>query len=173
MYCIAQHKFDRDGSLVVDLSRFNVIRLADGHIMNSQPLSAKQAQRLFDSLPKPVGVKQETAVVNQDQQQKVRWRKTGGGSFRLASGKIIKQNQIFDAFPHEIPLSFRDTVVPIDKKAFEQATAGPEVKPFPLQYEVKTVSPGWYAVFDSNGKRLNDRSLRLAEAQALLEELRS
>ena len=43
----------------------------------------------------------------------ISWKKLGGGSFRLATGRIIKPNQIFDATEAEIPKAFRDVVVSV------------------------------------------------------------
>lgn len=39
------------------------------------------------------------------------WQKKGGGSFTLANGKTIKPGGQFQAYDHEIPKAFRDTVV--------------------------------------------------------------
>lgn len=43
------------------------------------------------------------------------FRKKGGGSFRF-KGKIVKQNQTFEAYPSEIPENFRDIIVPVGSK---------------------------------------------------------
>ena len=48
----------------------------------------------------------------------IRWRKEGGGSFRTkinGKDRIIKPGETFRALPEEIPLAFRDVVVPLDK----------------------------------------------------------
>jgi len=42
---------------------------------------------------------------------KLKWRKIGHGSFKLARGKIVKPNEVFTAREDEIPLSFRDLIV--------------------------------------------------------------
>lgn len=43
-----------------------------------------------------------------------RWKKTGGGSFRLKSGKIVKPNESFRAKAEDIPKAFRDILIPLD-----------------------------------------------------------
>jgi len=46
----------------------------------------------------------------------LRWKKIGGGSFRLASKRIIKPNQTFMAAEEEIPLAFRDQIICLSDK---------------------------------------------------------
>jgi len=153
----------------VSLHQFDVVD-ADGNPVNDKPLHPRAAGRLLaERLAEAGREKGAEMESNQDAQvveQKVRWRKIGGGSFRMRDGRIIKPNQEFMAFPHEIPQAFRDVVKPIEplpeEPPLEVATGG---------YEVRSVGPGWYAVFDVSGKRVNDKGLRQAEAQALLEEL--
>jgi hypothetical protein len=50
---------------------------------------------------------------------KLKWRKVGGGSFRMASGRIIKPNEVFHARVEDIPAPFRDMVVQLED---EEAT---------------------------------------------------
>jgi len=96
----------------------------------------------------------------------ISWKKLGGGSFRLATGRIIKPNQIFDATEAEIPKAFRDVVVP--------------VKPLPPEPKLEVVSGGysvrhrgsnWYDVMDGQGKTLNEKALRQDDARRLIESL--
>ncbi len=66
----------------------------------------------------------------------VRWKKIGGGSFRMGN-KIIKPGQIFTATPNQIPKSFRDVVIALDKDVtWEQPTKDVT----PRKIEVKTAS---------------------------------
>jgi hypothetical protein len=44
----------------------------------------------------------------------IMWKKNGGGTFRLPSGKIIKPNQKFRARIDEIPKAFRDQIIPLE-----------------------------------------------------------
>lgn len=97
------------------------------------------------------------------------WRKTGGGTFRMNNGRIIKPNQKFKARPDEIPEGFRDVVVPLDKTQATEAPLPPIAKP---QYSIRQKSPGWYDVVDDNsGKALNEKGLRPEAAKELIAQL--
>jgi hypothetical protein len=101
--------------------------------------------------------------------EKIKWLKKGGGSFRMADGKIIKPNQTFMAAPEEIPVGFRDVVVPLEEI--------PEAKEPKIlvgsAYKVeKRQNSSWYDVVNSvSDKPINDKALRLEDAKALLKEL--
>lgn len=101
--------------------------------------------------------------------KRIRWRKIGGGTFRMGKGRIIKPNQVFRARPSEIPEGFRDVVVPIDDVGTEE----PEVvTPQSPAYEIRQRSVGWYDVINvSTGKVINERALRKSDAEALLASL--
>lgn len=104
----------------------------------------------------------------------IRWRKIGGGSFYMHN-KIIKPNQIFDAHLEDIPDGFRDVVVPLDDKASQDiktATAVSQEPAVQLEYFVKSRGGGgYYDVVDKNGKVLNEKALRKAGAESLIESL--
>lgn len=83
----------------------------------------------------------------------------------MASGRIIKKNQVFHADPDQIPEGFRNLVVPVD---------GVEEKPIEIvtpSYTIESGSPGWYNVIDANGKTMNEKQLRQADAQKMVEAL--
>lgn len=99
-------------------------------------------------------------------EDKVRWRKTGGGSFRMKNGRIIKPNEVFYATVAEIPRGFRDVIVPID--------ALPEEAPIisATKYELRTRGVGWFDVVNTaTGKVENENALRKADAERLLRDL--
>lgn len=94
------------------------------------------------------------------------WRKIGGGSFRMKSGRIIKPNEKFKARPSEIPMAFRDVVVPLE----------PLPQPPPLEvadagYSLRSRGPGWYDIVDANGKVMNESALRRDDAEEQLAKL--
>ena len=100
---------------------------------------------------------------------KVRWRKDGGGTFRLARGKIVKPKEIFLAHPDEIPKGFRDTVIALEDlpedKSPKPASPGP-------RFELLSKNGGWYDVINTESEKpVNDKSLRASEAKELIEEL--
>lgn len=100
---------------------------------------------------------------------KRRWRKLGGGTFRMANGKIIKQNQVFEATTDEIPIAFRDSIVPIDGEIpiAEQPALKSSTK-----YELRTKGVGWFDVINTETtKPINEVGLRKEAAEKLLQEL--
>lgn len=133
--------------------------------------------------------------------EKVRWLKTGGGSLRLKTGKIIKPNEKFSACPEEIPEAFRDIVVPIgdlpkevpivsetEFKIEDREVEATEVEEVPggaavgtedmVEHEgepthkIKDRGRGWYDVVNvATGKPINDSGLREDAAKELLESL--
>ena len=116
----------------------------------------------------------------------IKWRKEGGGSFRMASGKIIKPGQVFLARPDEIPEGFLDTVVPLEDSPDIPVTpvrgvrARPAGKKDPdeltievakTEYLLKSRGGGWYDVVDSNDKVLNTKALKRQAALDLIKSL--
>jgi hypothetical protein len=88
---------------------------------------------------------------------------------------IIKPNQTFLAREDEIPLGFRDTIVPVDpvavvKKREEKDREVAEVAEAP-KYFLKEKGGNWWDVVNEEGKVQNEKSLRKADAEALLKQL--
>ena len=98
---------------------------------------------------------------------KVWFVKTGRGSFRFR-GKIIKPNQKFLAYPGDIPPSFMDVVIPLDKKAAKLVR--PKVGP--VEYKLEPRGGNWFNIVNAKtGKRMNEKGLRRVEALKLVEKL--
>ena len=103
--------------------------------------------------------------------EQIKFIQTGGGIFRLASGRIIKPKQSFKAFPDEIPEAFRDTVKPMDKdKAEVYKETGIASVP-DIEFTVKSEGGGWYNVISAEGKVMNEKKLRKEDADELKEAL--
>ena len=106
------------------------------------------------------------------------WKKTGGGSFHVNIGgrvMIIKQNQTFLARTEEIPLAFRDTVIPVDPAAASKVVKKREEvakKAAPSKYFLKERGGNWWDVVSEDGKVQNEKALRKPEAEELLTLLR-
>jgi hypothetical protein len=100
----------------------------------------------------------------------IRWKKVGGGSFKLGN-RLIKPGQIFIARPEEIPLAFRDVVVAQD--AIREHT--PE--PIPVVKSKYTVKPHgqsktWFDVVNNTtGKVLNEKGIKKDVAEQLKQDL--
>lgn len=108
-----------------------------------------------------------TKTNNETPNTKIRWKKMGGGSFRLFSGKIIKPGQVFRANEEEIPVSFRDVVTPLDDLPPEEKAAALE----PQVYEILHKGAGRWVVLNPEGKIINDGYLTREEALKLKDEL--
>jgi hypothetical protein len=103
----------------------------------------------------------------------IKWKKLGGGSFRLGTGikaKKIKPNQFFEARLSEIPKGFRDVVVPVDPAALdaiEHPGGRPVVGP---SYGIQD-APGNQGLYNIvhliSGKPLNKQPLLADEAQEM------
>ena len=110
----------------------------------------------------------KTIPEENDQPEILRWRKTGGGTFRMGNGKIIKPNQVFSATVEDIPEGFRHMIVPADGSVDEVDQ--------PLEitqeiYAIRSASPGWYNVVDSQEKVINEKMLRQDAAKELVQSL--
>jgi len=86
----------------------------------------------------------------------------------MASGKIIKPGQVFEAFEDEIPVGFRDVIIPLEPIPAKEEV---HVEPVPPEYTLKHRSGGYYWIVDSNGKTMNEEALKKEEAEELIEKL--
>ena len=98
--------------------------------------------------------------------------KRGGGSF-VFKGKMIKQNQTFDAFPDELPKDFLDVIVPATPKDAEKMATShsPVVEVTAMEYFLKSRGGGWYNVVSKDGKVQNEKALKREEAEKLVKSL--
>lgn len=100
-----------------------------------------------------------------------KYRKDGGGSLRLP-GRMIKPNQEFWAFPHELPGSAMDVITLIEGDPPGPLPVEVPVEVKKLTYElVSRGGGGWYNIVDSNGKVVNEKALKEDKAKELLDEL--
>ena len=100
--------------------------------------------------------------------------KTGKGTFRLANGKKVKPNEVFQAYPEDIPEAFRDVIKPYgqDKQVEEVFQVTGKVEdPTPIYSIQETDSVGWWNVVDSQGKVVNENKLRKNDAEELVNQL--
>ena len=104
---------------------------------------------------------------------KPRWRKLGGGSFRL-NNRVIKPNQVFRASPEDIPEAFRDVVVCLDDLPADELEHAIEqtAEAFSGGYQIRARGVGgWCDIVDAQGKIVNEQALRREDAENLLREL--
>lgn len=99
---------------------------------------------------------------------KQKWRKIGGGVFRIGS-RTVRPGEVFYADASEIPSSFRDIVIPVPTQGF----AAPEVLvPSVPTYMIISAGAGWYDIVNAlTEKPINEKRLRLAVAEKMLADL--
>lgn len=100
----------------------------------------------------------------------IRWKKLGRGSFRMPN-RIIKPGEIFTAKPSDIPLSFRDVIIPVDDLPKEMLEVKVDGKK-PVFSVAKRDKGTWYDVIDDKGKKINEKALTKEAAISLVESLR-
>jgi hypothetical protein len=117
---------------------------------------------------------QRTNKVEKEEQvdkQLLKWRNSGGGTFRMAGGKIIKPNQVYKAYEDQVPAAFRDTQICLEEIPTEVKVIPKKSKNATPKYEIVHKGAGWYDVIDSSGKPVNEKALREAEAITIKSEL--
>jgi len=103
-----------------------------------------------------------------------KFRKTGKGTLRLSSGKVVKGGEVFYAYPEEIPEAFRDTIELLDtkqeatKETFKDHGVVEDESP---KYSLDMVGPGWFNIVDKHGKVVNEKKMRKQEAEEQLKAL--
>ena len=102
--------------------------------------------------------------------EKIWWKKVGGGSFQL-NGKMIKPNQQFKASLNEIPKAFRDVVIPM-----QSVPETIEETPMPGTKATYILEPtkrkGFYNVVqEATGKKMNEKVLNKETADQLIKDL--
>jgi hypothetical protein len=105
--------------------------------------------------------------------KQVRCQKLGGGSFQLGN-RIIKPNQIFLAYPEEIPEAFRDSIIFLEKVP-EKPTQQNPTQPANVAkhtYSLKaSQEEGLFDIVDESGKKINENSLEEDIATELVNDL--
>jgi len=104
---------------------------------------------------------------------KILWRKTNG-TFRLPDRRLVKAGDTFWATLEEIPVPFRDTIVPANQEAVDrvQGTPPEKIKVEKLLYtKSKRDNSQWWDIFDPQGKVVNEKALREEQADEYLKSL--
>jgi hypothetical protein len=96
------------------------------------------------------------------------WKKLGGGTLRLASGETIRPGHTFRAYPYEIPMAFRDVVVPLTPLPPDAP-----LKVVPTEYSIceQPAGSGQFVVIDASGKVISEKSMLELEAVEMAEKL--
>jgi len=116
-------------------------------------------------------------IEEQDQEQKIRWKNTGGGSFWMGK-HIMKPGQVFLAAPSEISAAFRDVIKPVDEIPVPGKTPS-LIKGKTATFEKRLrVDKGKYQedlfdVVNEKGKALNGKGLSEETADEFLKDLQA
>jgi len=123
---------------------------------------------------------QRTAKVNKEVQpevinqvdlgpKRIRYQKIGGGSLRMPN-RIIKPNQVFLAYPEEIPESFARWIKPLDPVPDKKGKIR-EVISSTYKIEPRGEDGHWFDVISAEGKIMNAKPLGRVRAEELLKDL--
>ncbi len=106
---------------------------------------------------------------------KTKYKKLGGGNFRLSNGKIIKPNQVFWAYPKEISPAFKKLVIEMEdpKKEPEETNDENIITKKDFGYALKHEGAGWFSIIDANGKKITETKMRRKDAEEALSKLNS
>lgn len=87
--------------------------------------------------------------------------------------RIIKPGEVFLAKLDEIPTGFHDVIVCLDKipKKEQQTKEEKELTQTEPLFTLHDKGGNWYDVINPEGKAINDKSLRRADAEELMEAL--
>lgn len=97
---------------------------------------------------------------------KQKWRKIGGGVFRIGN-RTIHPGEVFFADPSEIPQSFRNIIQPVGPMPAEE----PPISVLPV-FEIIHLGMGWYDIVNiETRKAMNEKKLRLSAAEMMLKSL--
>ena len=101
---------------------------------------------------------------------KLKYKKVGGGSLKIL-GKVYKKNDVFEAFPEQIPAAFNNVVLCVSDDETQKLSTSFLVKKFPKEL-LYILSPaktaGLFNVINSATKKnINEKELRLVDAEKL------
>lgn len=109
------------------------------------------------------------------------WKKVGGGDARLVingRNRIIKPNEVFDAFEDEVPSAFRDVIICLNGNVSGKPTNKPEtivnVDVTPITYTKEaTEVEGLFNIKNSLGKIVNQKPITEEKADQFINDLSS
>lgn len=100
------------------------------------------------------------------------WKKLSG-TIRLPDRRLIRAGQTFWAHPEDIPMPFRDTIVPVTGEVPDGGRK-PVEKVHVVKSTYKKVRRGdsnWWNIVDNQGKQINEKALREDQADEYLKSL--
>ena len=136
----------------------------------------KEIKKEINDVIKKAKIKEEVKeeVKTTPKQERILW-KNNGGTFRL-NKKIIKPGEKFRAYPYEISKAFRDVIIALEpiievgNKEQEIITNVPRVT-YTLQPNAK--EKGFFDIYNTKGKKMNEKPLEEEIAKQLVKDLQS
>ena len=102
----------------------------------------------------------------------IRWEKVGGGSF-LIQNRWIKPREKFWAAREDIPDAFINSLRPLSDVPDVPEDKKPENLKIDLEFKIEPRGKGWFDVINEQGKKMNEKSLRIEDAEELLKSLKA
>jgi hypothetical protein len=99
------------------------------------------------------------------------WWRNAGGTFKLNKSTVIKPNQKFQAYEHEISKAFRDVIIPIGTRKAIDEVAPSDVHP--ILYTLQPNADGLFDIYNAQGKKMTENALDEETARSLIKELQS
>jgi len=104
---------------------------------------------------------------------KLRYEKQGKGSLHIWDS-IVKPWQVVLCYPEDIPVEYKDCFKCLDDEDLQEAAKKENERFTEIEclYNLVETTRGWYDVVNSStGKAINEKKLRLVDAQELKESL--
>ena len=147
--------------------------MAKKAVVKKKSVVLEAAEELLEVKEEPVVVPVPVVVPIVD--ARIWYRKEGGGSAKLfiAGRKVmIKPGQKFKALPDEIPVNFRDNILPMDAEQANRAKEVSSVKGVSPTFDVRQATKeGEFHVVNKSGNIITDDPMSLDEAKKLIKEL--
>ncbi len=143
--------------------------------------TSREVKRVTETKKPDISKEQTTpSIKHEDVDLRIWYIKLGGGSARIrVSGtpRIIKPNEKFQALPSEIPASFKDIIVPVNRekeaeviKTLKSRQTAPKKVVYSVQ---KHEGTELFDVVNSTGKIINGEPLEEEDATKLKNDLES
>jgi hypothetical protein len=98
---------------------------------------------------------------------KIRWKNTGGGNLYLKDKRKILPGETFLAYPREVPVGFRDTIKPME----DLNTNKEDIAAIKARYTLRKRGVAWFDIIDGNGKIINTKAMKKADAEEMIKSL--
>ena len=99
-------------------------------------------------------------------EKRLRWKNTGGNLYLKDKRKIL-HDEVFLAFAHEVPMAFRTVV----KLLEDLNTNKDDIAAIKARYTLRKRGVAWFDIIDGNGKIINTKAMKKADAEEMIKSL--